>query len=140
MNYEISCGAVVFTRKDNKILYVIIKSTEGNYGFPKGHIENNENYIETAKREIKEEVGLNVEINSNFQTTEEYPLPNKEGVTKRNIYFISEYSNQELNFQKEELVGAYLMSFDDAMEVFQFESLKRILTEANNFINNNLKH
>lgn len=139
MDYEISCGAIVFTRKNNNIMYVIIKSTEGNYGFPKGHIENNESYYETAKREIMEEVGLNVEINTDFQTTEEYLLPNKKGITKKNIYFISEYSNQELSFQKEELVGAFLMSFEDAMKVFQFESLKRILKEANDFINENLK-
>lgn len=39
MQYEVSSGAIVFTRKDNDIYFVIVKSLEGFYGFPKGHIE-----------------------------------------------------------------------------------------------------
>ena len=41
MKYEISCGAVVFTRKNDEILYVIVKSSEGITDF-KGHMEGNE--------------------------------------------------------------------------------------------------
>lgn len=40
MSYEISCGAVVFTRVEGEIKYVIIRSNEGWYGFPKGHTED----------------------------------------------------------------------------------------------------
>ena len=36
MQYEVSSGAVVFTRKDNEIYFVIVKSLEGFYGFPNG--------------------------------------------------------------------------------------------------------
>lgn len=35
MQYEVSSGAVVFTRKDNDIYFCIVKSLEGFYGFPK---------------------------------------------------------------------------------------------------------
>ena len=44
MKFEKSCGAVVFTKIDNKIKYLIIKSLEGIYGFPKGHMELDEVY------------------------------------------------------------------------------------------------
>lgn len=34
------------------------------------------------------------------------------------------------------MLGAFLMTYDEAMESFQFESSKRILSEANDFIIN----
>ena len=36
LNYEKSCGAVVFTRINNNIMYLLIQNLEGIYGFPKG--------------------------------------------------------------------------------------------------------
>lgn len=44
------------------ILYVIVKSLEGYYRFPKGHMKDNETKEETAIREIYEETGLKVKI------------------------------------------------------------------------------
>ena len=53
---------------------------------------------------------------------------------KRVMYFAAEYDNQEISYQKEELLGAYLMTYEEAMDIFQFESSKRILREVNDFI------
>ena len=53
---------VVFNRRNDEIFYVIVQSLEGYYGFPKGHMENNETEEQTAVREIYEETGLKVEI------------------------------------------------------------------------------
>ena len=134
MQYEVSSGAVVFTRKDNEIYFVIVKSLEGFYGFPKGHIEGNETEEETALREIYEEVGIIPQILTGFRTTDEYPIPNKKDVIKKIIYFVAGYDNQQLCYQEEELEDAYLMTYEEAMNAFQFESLKRILNEAKEFI------
>ena len=38
MKIEKSCGGVVFTRRDDEILYVIIRHRGGHCGFPKGHM------------------------------------------------------------------------------------------------------
>jgi 8-oxo-dGTP pyrophosphatase MutT (NUDIX family) len=134
MKYEVSCGAVVFTQKDNEIYYVIIKSHEGFYGFPKGHMEENETEEETALREIAEETGLKVNILPGFRITDEYPLPKKEDTLKRVIYFIGKYEDQEIIYQKEELIGAYLMTYEEASKVLQFESNKRVLTIVNDYL------
>lgn len=134
MEYEVSCGGVVFTRIDGEIKYVIIRSNEGWYGFPKGHIEENESDEEAAVREIFEETGLNVTLLSGFKTIDEHGLPNKPDVIKRIIYFAAEYSGQEIIRQDEELCEARLMGYDEAMSVFQFPSSRRILKEANDFL------
>ena len=134
MKYEVSCGAVVFTHRNGKILYVIIQSLEGYYGFPKGHIEENETEEETALREIYEETGLKVDIIPGFKFTDTHSIPGKLGLKKRIVYFVAEYSNQEISYQPEELLGASLMAYDEAMNAFQFENSRRILCEANKFI------
>ena len=48
LNYEKSCGAVVFTRLNNNIKYILIQNLEGNYGFPKGHVEDGESEMQTT--------------------------------------------------------------------------------------------
>ena len=134
MTYEVSSGAVVFTRKDGALHYVIVRSLEGYYGFPKGHIEGTETEEEAALREIREETGLSVRLLPGFRTVDEHAVPGKPGVIKRIIYFLGEYADQEIRFQKEELLEAPLFSYEEAMERFQFESSRRILTEANDFL------
>lgn len=134
MEYEVSCGGVVYTRQNNEILYVIIESLDGYYGFPKGHVEVNEADEQTAIREIYEETGLEVKIIPGFKTVEEYLIPNKKNVIKRIVYFVSKYDKQDIVYPRQELLGAYLMTYEEAIDVFQFESKKRILHEANNFI------
>ena len=134
MNYENSCGAVVFTRHGEKIQYLIIQSLEGYCGFPKGHMEGIEEEKETALREIYEETGLRVRILDEFKTSDEHLIPNKNGVIKSIIYFLAEYEEQEIKFQKEELLGVSFMNYEEALSIFQFDSSKRILTEANGYL------
>lgn len=136
MQYEKSCGAVVFTRVDGEICYVLAQNLEGYYGFPKGHMEAGETEVETALREIREEVGLSPRLIDGFRTCDEHPIPKKPGVIKQVVYFLAEYEDQEIVFQKEELLSAPLVSYEEAMALFVFEGSKRILTEAHAFLNN----
>lgn len=137
MIYEKSCGAVVFTKIENKIKYVLIQNQTGIYGFPKGHMEKGETEVETALREIKEEVALKVNLIDGFRVEDEHLLPSKENTMKKLVYFLGEYSNQEIIYQKEELTSAQLIDYDSAMKLFQFESSRRILKQANDFLMKN---
>ena len=62
MKTETSCGCVILDK--NKVLLIGAKDDNGKlfWSFPKGHQEPNESFEETAIRETKEEVGLDVEI------------------------------------------------------------------------------
>jgi ADP-ribose pyrophosphatase YjhB (NUDIX family) len=55
---EKSCGCIII--ENRKVL--LIKQTSGIWGFPKGHVEHDETEEETAKREVKEETNIDVEI------------------------------------------------------------------------------
>ena len=136
MTYEKSCGAVVFTRSNSKIQYLLISNLSGIYGFPKGHVEAGETEEQTALREVFEEVGLRINLVSGFRSEDEHPIPQKVNTIKQIVYFLGEYSKQEFTYQKEELSNALLVDYETAMSLFQFDSSKRILTEANNFLLN----
>ncbi len=132
---EKSCGAVVFTKESGHIKYVIIRSKEGFYGFPKGHMEGMETEIQTALREVAEETGLSVDIVGGFRTEDSHPF-NRNGETrlKHITYFLAEYANQTPVAQETELSSIDLMDFDTAISALQFDSTKRILAEAHAFL------
>ena len=134
MKHEKSCGAVVFTRVDGEIRYLLIKSLTGTYGFPKGHVEAGETEIQTARREIFEEVGLSVELLSGFRREDKYRIYKNGNVLKRVVYFLGEYSDQTVICQEEEIADALLLDYDSAMSLLKFDGIKRILTKANDFL------
>lgn len=134
MEYERSCGAVVYTVINDTVKYVLIQSIKGDWGFPKGHMEKGETEEQTALREIYEEVGLKVNILGGFKTEVEYPLPDKENVMKQAVYFCAEYQGQEIKALESEVSKTALASYEEAMKLFNFESSKRILQEAHDFL------
>ena len=134
MMYEKTCGAVVYPRTDGVLRYVLAQSTEGFWGFPKGHVEGDETEEQTALREVYEEVRLKVDIQAGFRTTDEHALPGKPGVIKQIVYFCAAYDHQEAVPQEGELSAVALVTYEEAMALFQFESSKRILREANDFL------
>ena len=137
MNYEYSCGAVVFTRVDGVPHYVLIRAKDqpvGCHGFPKGHMEPGETEQETALREIYEEVGLRVRLLPGFRSVTEYRLPSPPDTSKRVVFFLAEYENQQVRIQESELAGFTLAPFAQALELTEFADSKQILTDAHAFL------
>ena len=134
MTYEKSCGAIVFTKLDGEIKYLLISNLQGIYGFPKGHVEGKETETETALREVYEETNLRIELIHGFRTTDEHFIPEKKDTVKQSTYLLGVFENQDVMYQKDELSGACLVGFEEAMGLFQFESSRRILTEANEYL------
>ena len=134
MHCEKSCGGVVFTRTDSAIRYLIIRHRGGHCGFPKGHMEPGEDEQTTALREIREEVGLSTMLVDGFRETETYPLPNKAGAMKQVVYFLAEFSGQEILTQPEEIADAYLLPYEDALALLPFPEAKAVLRKAQAFL------
>ena len=56
---EVSAGGIVFRRDaDGVARFLLIKDSYGNWGFPKGHLEDGESPATAALRETEEETGL----------------------------------------------------------------------------------
>tara|TARA_B110000977_G_scaffold197402_1_gene279871 strand:+ start:643 stop:1251 length:609 start_codon:yes stop_codon:yes gene_type:complete len=64
--YPPKAGVLIFDKTYTKVLAVKNNYNPDNpkWGLPKGHMEDDENFIECAQRELNEETGLNITINS----------------------------------------------------------------------------
>ena len=134
MRIEKSCGGVLFTCCGGSVRYLIIRHLGGHCGFPKGHMESGETEAQTALREIREEVGLTVSLIDGFRAEDMYPLPRKPNTQKHVVYFLAEFSGQQVRPQPEEVSAVYLLPYEEALALLPFPEAKRILTEAHQFI------
>ena len=136
LQYEKSCGAVVYCQKGNDIKYLLVCEHGGYWVFPKGHMETGESEHETALREVKEETGLDVTLVDGFRVKDEHNLA-REGrpnTIKQTIYFLANYENQIFVPQESEISQIVLLDFEAAMATLQFDSFKHILTQAHDFL------
>lgn len=64
MTYSLSAVKAII-EKDNKYLFLTQKLVSGKiiFDIPGGKVEKDENPYETLKREVKEEIGIEIEIN-----------------------------------------------------------------------------
>lgn len=58
MAQEVSAGGLVFRRGLQGPEFLLLKYGAGHWDFPKGHVEEGESPIQTSKREIHEETGI----------------------------------------------------------------------------------
>ena len=134
MNLEKSCGAVVFTRRNGRILYTIVEEKSGFHSFPKGHTEGNETEMDTAHREVLEETGLSLKFLENFRLQDEYHMTEKPGTHKQVTYFLAEFVNEVLVPQEGEIRKILLLPYEEAYKIFEHENNRRVLMAAHEFL------
>ncbi len=125
---------MVFTRRNGKIMFVIVQETAGAYSFPKGHVEGNEREMQTAAREIKEEIGLCPMFLPGFRETDEYDLAEKPGTRKQVVYYLAEYGDEALVPRQGEIRNILLLPYTEAMQLFQHQGARRVLAAAYAFL------
>lgn len=135
MRYIKSCGFIVYKAENNENFYLIIKSHNGDVGFPKGHMEPGENELQTAIRELKEETGMDVDTIHDFRYQIEYPLPRVPDAMKQTVYFLGKCASDDIIIQETEVASAEFVTYDKAIEKLTFEETKNMLKKANDIIN-----
>lgn len=134
MRYIKSCGFIVYKAENNENFYLIIKSHNGDVGFPKGHMEPGENELQTAIRELKEETGMDVDTIYDFRYQIEYPLPRVPDAMKQTVYFLGKCVSDDIIIQEAEVASAEFVTYDKAIEKLTFEETKNMLKKANDLI------
>lgn len=125
MKKEKSCGSIIIN--DKKVLLVYEKDRNF-WGFPKGHIEKNETEIETAIREVKEEVGLDIEILKEKRYEFKYYVGNN--IEKTCVLFVSFPKTFNVKNQESEIELSKWFTFEEALETLTYDSQKEILKLA----------
>ena len=124
--YENSCGAIVFNENTEKIL--LVKMHNGNWGFPKGHIENNETKEETAIREVHEETNVNIKIIPNFEREIKY-IPNEKTIKKVTI-FAGITQDEDVKIDTFEIEAFQWCTYEEALKLVTYKLQKDVLEKA----------
>lgn len=123
---EKSCGCIII--ENEKVL--LVKQTKGNWGFPKGHIEENETEIETAIREVKEETNIDVEIENKKRYVVKYLT--ERGNMKEVVYFLAKNIGGKIQAQESEINEIKWISLKDAIETITYDNTKTLFQEILN--------
>ena len=129
MRNEKSCGCIVIF--DNKVL--MVRQTNGVFGFPKGHVEEGETEIETAKREVKEETNIDIKVDDTNRFVISYMASND--ALKEVIYFIGKPIG-ELNElrQEKEIDEIHWVNIEEVESNLGFENIKELWNKARKYI------
>jgi bis(5'-nucleosidyl)-tetraphosphatase len=144
MPREKSVGAVIFRKEKGNIYYLILHYHSGHWEFARGHGEEGENELKTARREIKEETGLkDLKIIPGFREYSKfffrrtYNLPEAEKkkapwIFKLVVLYLAETKTKEIKISKEHKGYAWL-TYKDAHKKL-IKGGKEVLKKANNFL------
>ena len=121
---EKSCGCIII--ESGKVL--LIKQNDGQWGFPKGHVEPGETEIQTAIREVKEETNIDVKINDKKRYTMEY-ITDK-GVFKQVVLFIAKKISGNEKNQESEIQSIKWMSYDEAIKIITYDNTRELFKKV----------
>ena len=130
MKKEVACGCIIFD-KEGKVLVIHQKGGDF-WGFPKGHIDEGETELETALREVKEEVGLDVNIiDIKYRYVLNYIIKEKE-VDKTTILYLASTKEDKNDtiIQEAEVADSKWLSVDEAYELLTYDDSKEALKRA----------
>jgi 8-oxo-dGTP diphosphatase len=130
-----SAGGVVFRgcRKPRVLLIMPAKGKRRRWSLPKGRVEPGERYWQTARREVREETGVNVKVLDPIERVRYYFMAHDdEGVevNKRVHYFLMRYEGGELRPQLEEVRQARWFPVEEVERLLAFENERRVFRAA----------
>lgn len=132
MNQEKSCGAVIYTLEKENIYYLLIQYELNHHywGFVKGHIEGAETEMETAIREIKEEVNLmSLLFVPDFRFTHQYQT--NPYTTKEVVFFLAKSLTREVLLNPKEVRDCRWLLYPEARMRLSYQNDRILLHEAN---------
>ena len=134
MPVEKSAGAIVF-RRNKKTKYLLIQYGLGHWEFPRGLIEEGESLEDTARREIKEEVGIeDIRFISGFKEWIKFFFKFKgKNIMKIATFLLAETRTEEVKLSYEHKDYAWL-DYQEAINRLTFENSKEVLKKANAYL------
>ena len=120
MRKEKSCGCIIID--DNNKVLLVYGNGSFFWGFPKGHVEDGESEVETAKREVKEEVGLDVIIDESNRFELKYKIRNE--IEKTCVFYIAKPVAKDIIMQESEIKDIRWCTFEETIEILTFDDWK----------------
>lgn len=135
-----SYGIVPVRKQGDEWHFLIVQHLGGHWSFPKGHPEANELPKQAAERELLEETGLSIQ-----QYFKRYPFNEQyvffhagQRISKTVIYYLAQVDGP-LIAQKEELLDAQWLNFEQCCEKLTFPRSVQICQQSYEFLTFKLK-
>lgn len=145
MPKEKSAGAIIFRLVDGVPHYLLLHYPSGHWEFAKGHIEEGEKPEEAAKREIREETGIeNITLIPGFKEYSKYFFKKSYDlkgeakklapwVFKLVVFYLGQTHTEDVKISYEHK-GFVWLPFKAAVKKLTFKNAKELLKKADDFI------
>ena len=129
---ERSAGGVVYRMEGGRALFLLIRDSYKNWGFPKGHLEVGEPPELAALREVQEETGLDgLALRGEIDTIDWYFRFRGRLIHKICHFYLMESASGETSPQREEGITACRWAMmPDAMQCISYANARAVLERA----------
>jgi len=133
---ETSAGGIVVRREGERVLYLLIRDSYDNWGFPKGHVEEGELPEDAALREVREETGLDaLRLRGAVHTVDWYFRFRGRLVHKVCHFYLMDTDRAHTAPQASEGITACRWgSYEDAEELIAYENARDVLRRARDLL------
>lgn len=125
-------GAVVYAEDEDEVYLALVHDIFGHWTLSKGKIEESEEVKDGARREIKEEIGLEVELEDELGQNEYVATQPEVGKVRKQVtYYLARANYEELTLeQKGGLDDAKWFKVGEILELNFYEDILPIVTKA----------
>lgn len=133
---EHSAGGVVFRIDAGQPLYLLIRDSYQNWGFPKGHIELGEQPDEAARREVAEETGLeSLMIRGSINTIDWFFRFRGQLIHKSCHFYLMESAEETTCPQRNEgITACRWIAFEQAEVLISYANARDVLRRAHEMV------
>jgi len=129
----VSAGGIVFRRQEGGIVtFLLIKDSYGNWGFPKGHLEDGESPADAAQRETAEETGLgDLQLRGPIRIIDWHFRFRGRFIHKYCHFFLFESTEGDAVPQRDEgITDCRWCTLDEALKDLSYENARGVLRRA----------
>jgi len=133
---ETSAGGVVYRLHAGHAVFLLIRDSYQNWGFPKGHLESGERAEDAAVREVREETGIaDLALRGQIETIDWYFRFRGQLIHKVCHFYLMETTQASTNPQQAEgITACRWVSYDEARSAISYANARKVLARAHEMI------